>query len=142
MTVQGIFNQLRKKNRGNINGKRDNTVEIKTLLRFLNGIEITEFATVTEIIELIEKYYDDDENFARCGNGKLLMFLLNQEITEYEFFEFLALLALKLEQPRRIGRGYETITDRVTRFIEEKLIIGMTKIGKSQSIMLTSELTF
>ena len=135
--VDKIFNQYSRKDRSQ-KEKKDCTIIVQSILQLLkDSFLIPSVITFTKAISLIERFHDADTSYSTMANSKksekvknrVLSKILGLELTLYEFYEFLVLLAFEVipKDVKNTDEEFSAIRVTIERFLNEKLVNGFIR---------------
>lgn len=135
--IQKIFMQFSRKDRGQ-REKRDSTISVSGVLQLLQDSGLTPYLiTYPKVIEIVEKYHDSDTSYTSISSShksdkvknRVLAKVLGLELTEYEFYETLVLIALEITPKDLKNSESDLSAVRITveKFLNDKLVSGLNK---------------
>ena len=139
--VQKVFNQYSRKDRGQKN-KSDLTISVQSVLQLLRDCLISpSLISLEKLIQIIEKYHDDETSYTSIARSKksdkvknrVLAKILGLELTEYEFYETLILVALEItpKENKSNETDFSTVRITVERFLNDKIVTGLIQHSNS-----------
>jgi hypothetical protein len=150
-TIQKIFLQYSRKDRGQ-KERRDVTIQVSGVLSLLQDSGLTPYLiTFAKVLEIIEKYHDTDTSYTCIAlsqksdkvKNRVLAKVLGLELTEYEFYECLVLIALEImpKEGRKEEVELSVVRSTVEKFLNDKLVTGLSKPGSQRFKGLTSSVS-
>lgn len=135
--IRKIFDEycLRIRSQKNI---KDSTISVQGLLTLLKDCGVTPtIMSMQEIIAIVEKYHDEETSYtsiAKSGKSekvknRVLGKILGLELTDYEFYEIIVLIALEFmpKDSKNSENELSNIRVSVEKFINDHIVTGLIK---------------